>query len=144
MFALHFLPSCLPWPLLDTPWPGCREPPHALFLYPHHFLRESQTLPDSRFCLVSPKSFRHHLGGGGNLISASKVAEVLFQEKQPSNPSDICYSALLTGTREHALPMRPSIDHPDPVTVFRVWHQLPPKCLRSKISSHYCPEINYL
>lgn len=119
---------------------GLEEPCHALSSHPDHLIRELS----ARFqalLLISPKLLRCS-GEKGNFISVSTLEEVLLYQKAAAKPSDVLFTSA-SRTRERALSRT---DHPraSPCISGVTLNPPPPKCLRSRISSRYCPEINYL
>ena len=105
--------------------------------------------PDStRFqvlLLVSPKPLWYHTGERGNhFFQPQRQQRFCSNRNKKQTPQTYTVQLCL---REHVsmlCPRGPALTTPDPATAFRVLHWTPPECLRSKISSRYCPEINYL
>lgn len=102
---------------------GFEKPCHALSSHTDDLIRECWTLPDSRFLLlVSPKLLRCSSGEKGNLISVSKLEEVLLYQKAAARYTQIHCSALLLG---HVSVLCPGLTTPEPAPAFWVLHRTP-------------------
>lgn len=115
------------WSLLFS---SCHLPFHGLWKAMSctvlAYRRFNQRMLDSaRFqvlLLVSPKLLRCSSGEKGNLISVSKLEEVLLYQKAAARYTQIHYSALLLG---HVSVLCPGLTTPEPAPAFWVLHWTP-------------------